>query len=267
MVSSASSPGFVHPLERLRAVSRRRQQLWVVAYVNQEGNSPLEEQALADVETSLAGGADAVVLINEWCSFAELDRALKAVRARYPRAPLGVNYLGDDDPRSGTGNTDPYGVRGSFELAAKYDLQLVWTDFAGVDLIEEKPEISPHAIDAARRLAPGAFYCSGIHMKYSTLKDPSKPIELSALQALGWVDGVICTGPKTGVPTDPEKLGRVRRVIGDYPLGVASGTSPENAHTIRELIDFCLVASSLQDERKRIVESRVRKLREALGEA
>ena len=262
-----SNPPFVAARELLRRVPSaqtktrpNRPELWVVAYVNQDsklpGGMPLLENALADLDASFKGGADAVVLINEWCSFEEIDQTLTGVRQRHPDFPLGINYLGDEK--------EPYGHEGSFKLAEKHRLQIVWTDFSGVDLIQERPPISLHEIEKYRALAPKAFYCSGVHMKYSTVLDPLKTVERSALQAMGWVDGVIMTGPKTGVPADPTLVHRVRKMIGDYPLGLASGVSPQNAAQVRDLVDFCLVASSLQDENKRIVESKVRALELAL---
>lgn len=247
--------GFTHPHTKLKNISSNKKQLWVVAYVNQTGNSPLIEEAKADIDASFEGGADAVILINEWCALKELQSTLDAVRKQYPREKLGVNYLGDE--------AEPYGYLDSFRLSRTYDLSVVWTDFSGVDLINEKPPVDLHAIAQARD--PRTFYCSGVHMKYSTLKDPNKTIEESALQAMGFVDGVIITGPKTGIASDPDKLSRARAVIGQYPLGVASGVSPENAHEILPFIDFCLVASSLQDEKKRIKKNRVRELRHALN--
>jgi uncharacterized protein len=246
---------FRHPYEKLRLISSRPKQLWVVAYVNQTGNSPLREEALADVEASMEGGADAVILINEWCSLAELEDALAETRKRHPKIPLGVNYLGDE--------AEPYGFRDSFRLAREYQLQIVWTDFSGVDLIEERKPVDLHAIQSER--PSDVFYCSGVHMKYSQLRDPSKTIEESALQAMGWVDGVVLTGPKTGVPCNPEHARRARQVMGNYPLGVASGVSAENVHEILPYMDFYLVASSLQGERKRIEGRKVQELRRALS--
>lgn len=245
---------FFSPQEKLKKISPRAKQLWVVAYVNQTGQSPLLDEAFADLEASFEGGADAVVLINEWSSLKELESTMSSVRKRYPHVPLGVNYLGDEN--------DGYGFKDSFRLARDYALQIVWTDFSGVDLIQEKPGINLHDIEAER--PNSVFYCSGVHMKYSTLLNPNKPIEQSVLQAMGWVDGVILTGPKTGVAADPEKMHRARSVMGHYPLGVASGVSSQNVQMIRDYVDFYLVASSLQNEQKRIVTQKVRDLRAEL---
>ncbi len=231
--------------------------LWVVCYVNQLGSSPLVDEALRDLTAAFEGGADGAVLINEWCSLSELEHTLSSARKEFPRNTLGVNYLGDD--------AEPYGYRDSFRLAREHELKIVWTDFSGVDQITEKPDVSLHSIQEQR--LEDVFYCSGIHMKYSTLRRKEKTIERSALQAMGWVDGIIVTGPKTGTAVDPDVLIRTRKAVGTYPVGVASGVSAENAHQIRNWADFCLVASSLQDENKRIVKQKVKALKNALRRA
>lgn len=240
----------------LKRISPRDKQLWVVAYVNQKGDSPLLDEAFWDLENAMEGGADAVVFINEWSSHEELKNCLDGVRKKY-QGPLGVNYL----PKEASPD---YGTIEAFSLAKDYSLQIVWTDFSGVDLIKEKPEISLHTIENQK--CNEFFYCSGIHMKYSNLIDPNKPIEKSALQAMGWLDGIIMTGPKTGIAVDVDKLKRARAVLGNYPLGLASGVSPENAEQLAPHADFFLVASSLQKENFRIDGQKVKRLRRALGE-
>ncbi len=262
MSQAVANPKFHHPSHKLQHISQLgrgyRRQLWVVAYVNQVGNSSLLDEAFADIENSFEGGAegaDAVVLINEWSSLGELETTLDGVRRRFPDIPLGINYLGDTE--------EPYGFKDSFRLARTYNLQIVWTDFSGVDLIQEREPVNLHEIQTLR--PENVFYASGIHMKYSTLRQAEKTIEESALQAMGWVDGVIVTGPKTGIPCDPMIALRARKVMHDYPLGVASGVNSENVHQIKDIVDFFLVASSLQNEAKRISTQKVKTLRLALG--
>ena len=239
------------PRAKLKAISPREKQLWTVVYVEADKTREIVER---DVEASLEGGADAVVLeIGK--NVPALTLAVQHVRNKYGHAKVGVNYLGDDQ--------DPYGYLNGFRLAKEFELDIVWTDFSGVDLVKEVPEISLHTIEAHR--APNAFYCSGVHMKYGTLLDPGKLIERSAQQAMGWVDGVIITGPRTGVPTDPERARRTRGAIGAYPLGAASGVSAENFDAIRDAIDFCLVNTSIATPEHRIVAAKVRSLRQVMG--
>ena len=256
---------WVHPSEILASIGPRKKKLFVVSYVGQPvpGGKALDG-TFADCEASIEGGADAVILINEnmpegvkktqFPPLAELEEAVKTCRARYPDLKIGVNWLGDD-------KDDPYGYKGGFRLARENGLCLVWTDVSGIDLIKEAPALSLHEIAAAR--PPGVFYASGIHMKYTHLLDEGKTIEESALQAIGWLDGVIVTGPKTGTASDPEVVKRARKVLGTYPLGVASGVTAENVATIREYVDFYIVHTGIQ-EKHRIVAAKVKALRAAL---
>lgn len=248
-VSDCESASY-QPWSRLRAVSGRARQLWTVVYVDPEN---LEANADRDIEASFEGGADAAVL-EFGRDPATLERAIAHVRSKYPTAKIGVNYLG--------GEGDEYGYKTGFRLANQYGLQIVWTDFCGVDLVRELPEISLHDIESAR--AQNAFYCSGIHMKYGTLVNPDKPIEQSALQAMGWVDGIVITGPRTGVPTDPDRARRVRAVVGAYPMGAASGVSEESFPAIRDYVDYCLVNTSIADANHRILLEKVRRLRRVM---
>lgn len=239
------------PWSKLRAISKREKQLWPVIYVDRAN---LTENIERDISASFEGGADAVVL-ELGKDPAPLAKALEHALKKFPKTKIGVNYLGGDE--------DPYGYLTGFKLAKEMSLDIVWTDFCGVDKIKELSEISLHEIEAHR--FPGAFYCSGIHMKYGTMLDPNKSIEQSALQAMGWVDGIIVTGPKTGVAADPDRAHRAREVIGTYPMGTASGISAENFHHIADYVDFCLVNTSISDENHRIILKKVRELRKTMG--
>lgn len=239
---------FVSSREMLNKISTHKKLIWVVGYLN----STIED-AYQDVEASFKNGADAVIF--EGHDYKQVDEMLTQLRARYPKAIFGVNLLGPDE------NLHTY--RETFELAKKHKMQIAWTDFSGVDLIKEAKEVSLHDIEAAK--PKDVFYVSGIHMKYSTLIDAEKTIEKSALQAMGWVDGIVITGPKTGVPTDPQRAFRTRKVIGDYPMGAASGVSAENVHTILDQVDYVIVNTSISDKNHRIIGEKVKALREAMG--
>lgn len=242
---------------KLRQISEHEKQLWVVAYVNQPQDKPqnLKLEAMKNVEASLEGGADAVILINEWCTYQELESTIRETKKEFPKLKLGVNYLGDE-------KDEPYGFQGSFQLAKEYDLDIVWTDFSGVDEINEKPLVNLHEIERYRY--EKAFYCSGVHMKYSTLKNPQKSIVKSSMQAMGWVDGIILTGEKTGVAVNTDKVKSVFPELNGYPLGVASGVNAQNVEQILPYMDFFIVSSSLQGDNHRIVTEKVRLLKQTM---
>lgn len=242
---SSSAQEFVTPKERFTKMFGTEKQIWVVGYAN----STIED-AYKDLEESFNNGANAIVYESN--DYEKLDSFLTAVRKKYPEKIIGVNFLGSDE------NLMTY--KETFRLAKKHQLQIAWTDFSAVDLIREAPETSLHAIESQK--PENTFYVSGIHMKYSTLIDSKKPIEKSALQAMGWVDGLIITGPKTGVATDHVKAQRVRRVIGDYPLGAASGVDENNIKLLAPHIDFIFVNTSISDKNHRIIGAKVKALRD-----
>lgn len=226
-----------------------KKQMWVVGYVN----SMLEDY-FKDCEEAFNNGADAIVW--ETSDYKKLDEALAAIKAKYPNKTFGVNLLGPDEKLMTYKET--------FELAKKHNLQIAWTDFSAVDLIKEAPETSLHAIDALK--PADVFYVSGIHMKYSTPLDTNKTIERSAIQAMGWVDGIVITGPKTGVATNPTRAINARSVIGKHPMGAASGVSAENVKTLLPYIDFVLVNSSIADKAHRVIGTKVKELRLAMDQ-
>src|SRR4051794_8593845 len=79
--STSVQKAFVHPLEKLRTIGAHRRQLWVVTYVDRKSAAGrgLVECAVADLEASFEGGADAVVLIGEWCGLRELESTLAGI--------------------------------------------------------------------------------------------------------------------------------------------------------------------------------------------
>ena len=241
---SSFAQEFVTSKDRFTKMFGSEKQIWVVGYANST-----VEDAFKDLEESFNNGANAIVYESN--DFKKLDSILTEVRKKYPEKIIGVNFLGTDD--------DLMTYKETFALAKKHQLQIAWTDFSAVDLIREAPETSLHAIETQK--PEKTFYVSGIHMKYSTLLDSKKPIEKSALQAMGWVDGIIITGPKTGVPTDHIKAQRVRRVIGDYPMGAASGVDENNIKQLSPFIDFILVNTSISDKNHRIIGAKVKALR------
>lgn len=248
VMPTTSATNFVHPKDKLNKLGTHAKKIWVVGYMN----AGLAE-CIADLENSLNNGADAIVF--EGKDYQKMDLLFTEIRKQFPKAIIGVDFLGPDDHL--------YTYKETFDLAKKHKLQIAWTDFAGVDLIKEAPEVSLHDIES--NTSPDIFYVSGVHMKYSTLIDANKSIEKSTLQAMGWVDGINITGPKTGVPADPAQVIRARKVANDYPIGLASGTSAENIAGFLPYIDYILVNTSISDKNHRILPDKVRELRQAMG--
>ncbi len=235
---------------KLKKISSYVKQLWPVVYVNP---NDLEKSLNHDLEIVVKSSCDAAV-IELGKDPNTLSAAIYFAKKQFPQLKLGVNYLG--------GHNDLYGYVNSFQIASKYELPIVWTDFSGVDLIHELDEVSLHEIESHR--LQSAFYCSGIHMKYGTLRDKNKPIELSALQAMGWVDGLIVTGGQTGEAASAHQLQKVRSVTHDYPIGIASGITLENIKNYLTDAQFFLVNTGIADKNHRLIFDKTRALAELI---
>ncbi|MFM7446401.1 MAG: BtpA/SgcQ family protein, partial [Tabrizicola sp.] len=99
---------------------------------------------------------------------------------------------------------------------------------------------------AAIRAASGwqGMYLGGVCFKKQRPVDPSLN-EYSARLALPFMDVVTTSGVATGQATDLTKIADFRRGLGQAPLAIASGVTPDNAHTYAADVDCFLVATGI----------------------
>jgi uncharacterized protein len=91
-----------------------------------------------------------------------------------------------------------------------------------------------------------------IQVKHAQLLDKGKTIEQSAIEAKeNLVDGIIVTGPITGIPPMITDLIRCRSVIGkSIPLIIGSGLNKDNAKELMKLADKAIVSTSIKEGNK-----------------
>jgi membrane complex biogenesis BtpA family protein len=84
-----------------------------------------------------------------------------------------------------------------------------------------------------------------IQPKHYLMIDPHKTIETSALEAkAAGADGILIT-KATGTAPDIDRIKRVKNVLGnDFPVGIGSGFSTENAAEFMPSVDFVVVGSA-----------------------
>jgi predicted TIM-barrel enzyme len=262
---------------KLRAISAKPVQLWVVVHVrahkNKKPDGSVDEDrlmlgALADADAVVRGGGDAIVLINSRCPMPLYERVISAVRGRHPGFPLIISALA----------YGPENLTEGFRLAKRFDARGVWlevvpgtqfeyeTDDEGV---YARAEVTPRSLARAVMAAeaPGAMLLGGVHMKYT--RDLSgRSFAQSMRHALGGVDGLNITGVRTGVRADVERVRLARDEAGEWPMGLASGVSVENVGAVIDYIDYAIVGTSLKvpDDPLRTSEERVRALRGHMDE-
>ncbi len=246
-------------------------QLWVVVHIRAHkhllDDGSVDEPrliagALDDARAVVDGGGDMIVLINSRCAMPLYERVIAAVRAQHPDFPLGISALA----------YGPENLTEGFRLAKKFNAQMVWMEVVPGTRFEyeEEDDVYVEATVTPRTLSrrvqdaekPDAMLVAGVHMKYTHNLD-GRDFAASMRDALGWVDGINITGPKTGVLADVERVRQARQLAGDYPLGLASGVSVDNIDAVLPYIDYAIVGTSLKepDDPLRTSMERVRALR------
>lgn len=194
------------------------------------------EQALANVAQVARLGAAGVFLINHDFAVDEFLPILRAVRKDCPNLWLGVNFL-----------AQPGDV--AFPILGRLAdegclIDAYWADDACMDE-RETQQLQAEKI-AAIRAESGwqGMYFGGVCFKKQRPVDPAMN-EHSARIALPFMDVVTTSGIATGEATDLTKIADFRRGLGDAPLAIASGVTPDNAMHYAADVDCFLVATGI----------------------
>lgn len=179
-------------------------------------------------------GAAGCFLINHDFSVPEFLPILRKVRARWPALWMGVNFL------AVTGR-DAFPILGDLAREGCV-LDAYWADDARIDEAGENTEADEIA---AVRAASGwdGLYFGGTAFKKQRHVDPSRWQD-SAREAVPFMDVVTTSGIATGEEADLTKIHDFRAGIGDRPLALASGITPENARAYAD-VDAFMVATGI----------------------
>lgn len=209
----------------------------------QEGITTLESEwsllkRVTAGETMAAPTTDDMRQQDEIATPVEVNECFAAVRAAYPNALLGINYLRDAV---------------CVELLPS-DADLLWTDY-GAGCHESSVE---HARCARERVAiQRLLRAEGgrnhlVHLgAFAFPKGGEEPLtdqELpaAAVMAKSMLEVPTSSGPSTGVPVDIRRAARLRLAVGDDScLAIASGVDQHNCKALLPYFDIFMVNSSL----------------------
>lgn len=193
-------------------------------------------QTLANIGHVARLGAAGVFLINHDFPADEFLPILRDVRKSCPDLWMGVNFLAQPG-------------RVAFPILGRlsdegYQIDAYWADDACMD---EREPVQTEAEAISRiRAASGwnGMYFGGVCFKKQRPVDPALN-EYSARLALPYMDVVTTSGVATGQATDLTKITDFRRGLGDAPLAIASGVTPDNALQYAADVDCFLVATGI----------------------
>ncbi|MEL7281053.1 MAG: BtpA/SgcQ family protein [Pseudomonadota bacterium] len=190
-------------------------------------------RTLANIDVLTEVGAPGCFLINHDFGVDEFLPIVREVRAARPDIWMGLNFLAVT------------GLHAFPRLAALeqegYRVDAYWADDARID---ERSEAQPEAAAiAAAREGWSGIYLGGTAFKKQR---PVAEAEYAraARMACDWMDVVCTSGQATGVEAEDAKVATFREAIGETPLALASGVTPENAHRYAT-VDAFLVATGI----------------------
>ena len=194
-------------------------------------------QAREAAELARSCGADGVFFINQGGLLARAVAELAHDFAvEHPDFWVGVNLLG----------FDPHFVLGA--VLAKPGVRMIWCNEA----------LREPWLGAAQGWDGLLF--SGCAFKGQTLIPPDMWGSAALTAGRLGADVVTTSGPRTGVATDPAKPQAMRAAIGDHPLALASGITPNNVGAFLPSTDAYLVATGIEESFGRFDEAQLRRL-------
>jgi len=182
----------------------------------------------------IEGGAQGCFLINHDFEMEGLLPILREMRALYPSLWMGVNFL------AVTGR-EAFPVLGELK-AQGCDIDAYWADDARVDEDGDTREVEEIAM-ARVRSGWNGLYFGGTAFKKQRHVDPSRFGD-AARGACPYMDVITTSGVATGQEADLGKLETFREAIGDRPMALASGITPENALSYSD-VDCFMVATGI----------------------
>ena len=189
-------------------------------------------QTLRNVDIAKNGGTDGVFLVNHSIRANKLVEIYDTVRRRHPTWWVGVNFL--DLPN-----------RIAIWQAGKSNVSGIWLDKTDIKEDCHDPSVEARNIQTwQNNLASQAVLFGGVAFKYQkTVSDPGRCAKLASAH----FDVVTTSGEGTGKAADIGKIRIMKEAVGDHPLAIASGITPENVGDYLPYADCFLVATGVSN--------------------
>lgn len=195
-------------------------------------------RTLENVRVLVGEGAAGCFLINHDFGIEPFEPIIRDVRDAFPSLWMAVNFL------AVTGR-DAFPVLGRLQ-ADGCPVDGYWADDARID---EASDVQTEAneIDRVRRASGWTgLYFGGTAFKKQREVAPEH-YETSAQKACPHMDVITTSGVATGKEADLTKIEAFRAGIGERPMALASGITPDNAHAYAD-VDCFMVATGINRE-------------------
>jgi len=189
-----------------------------------------------NVEILLEAGAQGCFLINHDFEPERFLPIIRDTRAAFPSLWMAVNFL------AVTGK-EAFPILGQLQSEG-CQVDAYWADDACID--EDGANIEAKEIaDVRAKSGWDGLYFGGTAFKKQREVDKSRYGD-AAREACPFMEVITTSGVATGQEADLGKIETFRAAIGDRPMALASGISPENARDYRD-VDCFMVATGINE--------------------
>ena len=193
-------------------------------------------------------GVDGIFLINHHIDCAQLLNFYEQLAGDMPDFWIGVNCL-------------DLGSKAIHHISKTCGG--LWIDDAGYDEIATIPTKSAHDFSIQRKMSGWqGVYFGGVAFKYQkSVADVARAAECM----VPFVVVITTSGEGTGHAPAVEKIRIMKDAVGDHPLAIASGVTPENVSNFLPYADCFLVATGISDSHTELNSNKVRQMVSAVG--
>lgn len=207
----------------------------VLAMLHLKGSNDAEilDRAKREIELYHSQGVTAVIVENyfnqEETKSAEM--VLRYLQENRQDVMYGVNMLEHD--------------QAGFEAAAEYGASFLQLDSVAGHLTPDEDILFGEQI-AKWRTMTNALVLGGVRFKYQPYRS-GRSLEEDLNIGMTRCDAIVVTGAGTGMETSMDKIIQFRQIIGDFPLVVGAGMTPENCAERLNIADGAIVGSYFKD--------------------
>jgi hypothetical protein len=199
-----------------------------------------DTQVSKNIEVVIGEGAQGAFLINHDFGVDQFLPIVRNARERFPNLWIGLNFLAVTGLKA-------FPVLGQLQTE-DCPIDAYWADDARID--ERRAvdkQIEAQEIDRTRDTSnwEGVYFGGTCFKKQREVA--LEDYATSASIAGDYMDVVTTSGIATGHEADGSKIETFRKAIGDRPMALASGITPENVHSYHE-VDCFLVATGINFE-------------------
>ena len=191
------------------------------------------ELAKRELNTYLENGIDAVIVENYFGDVKDVENMLQYLSENRRDVNYGINVLGD--------------YHEAFRLAKKYNAKFIQIDSVSGHL-ESQEDIQYEKQLSRLRESVNIPVIGGVRFKYQPYLS-GRTLEEDLRTGMTRCDGIVVTGDATGVETDKGTIRQFRSVIGDFPLIIGAGLTPQNCNSLL-IADAAIVGSYVKDNHR-----------------